>query len=1046
MSEANVLKSPVAPQQALRAALAGASELDASTVLSAFVLEGGGELAAAVRTQDKCALVTLVCTAESPLVLHWGLAWRYEREWILPDATYIPPNSTSFEGKAIRTNFEDRNGLSWLHLRFEPRSTGLAPRGLSFVLWQPQHQKWLKVVGGKEFYLPLAALSNVPAGSAPWQHLAGEIIAAEMGKNSWTLMHRFNLCYDLIRTVEKDPEALALLFVWLRYSAIRQLDWQRNYNTKPSELSAAENRLTNCVAGIWKRQRPARPWMRLLLSTLGRGGEGQQVRDEILYIMHRNDIKEIHGQFLEEWHQKLHNNTTPDDVVICQAYLAFMRSRGDLNAYYRTLKENGVKLERLRGFDRPIRADPQFWPDRNDALIGDFERFLRILQSVHSGTDFNTAAAVLRGRVDQTLTNDLDHVLYLSEKRLGTRPFAAAVLAARRTVARLTEAAPGDPGRRDLLFLDLALEELFRRTLEGQSISRLDRDEAAAQLGLALQNLALSVEDEELSVCTCQWETLAVSSRENSEWILQAKSVVERIGRIIVRLVTQIYERLQPQADFLGAACGVEKWTAQLFTAEIIRGGSLFIVDILLRQLDTLLRVAAGLGGWRVISAANATGRIAVASSLAATQERFGQPAILLADSISGNEDIPEGVRALISLDSIDLVSHIAVRARNAGVLLATCFELPVFEHLKQLQGKILELHTTLAGAVDFREIAGDAETAKPGTVPSSGLHLMRRVFQKWAVTAREFTPELVGEKSLNLEKLRGRLPEWVRLLAACAVPFGVFEETLASGCNKAVRAEYETARVGLEQQAPEKTLPGLSAAILRLAAPEEFKASLLEVSARAGLELGDWDAAWMAIKYVWASKWNKRAFLSRRLLGIPHDDLTMAVLIQAVVNAEYAFVIHTVHPLTGNRDELYGEVVPGLGEAIVNNFPGQALGFTCSKTSEALRVSSYPSKSVGIYGQGIIFRSDSNGEDLEDFAGAGLYDSFLAQHTLARLLDYAKDPLVCDAGFRERMLRQVARIGIEVERRCGLPQDIEGAYSGGAYYLLQTRPQVGLH
>jgi hypothetical protein len=30
---------------------------------------------------------------------------------------------------------------------------------------------------------------------------------------------------------------------------------------------------------------------------------------------------------MEEWHQKLHNNTTPDDVPICSAYLAFLEVR-----------------------------------------------------------------------------------------------------------------------------------------------------------------------------------------------------------------------------------------------------------------------------------------------------------------------------------------------------------------------------------------------------------------------------------------------------------------------------------------------------------------------------------------------------------------------------------------------------------------------------------------------------------------------------------------------------------------------------------------------
>lgn len=32
-------------------------------------------------------------------------------------------------------------------------------------------------------------------------------------------------------------------------------------------------------------------------------------------LQRNNDCK---GGMMEEWHQKLHNNTSPDDVVICQ--------------------------------------------------------------------------------------------------------------------------------------------------------------------------------------------------------------------------------------------------------------------------------------------------------------------------------------------------------------------------------------------------------------------------------------------------------------------------------------------------------------------------------------------------------------------------------------------------------------------------------------------------------------------------------------------------------------------------------------------------------
>ncbi len=99
----------------------------------------------------------------------------------------------------------------------------------------------------------------------------------------------------------------------------------------------------------------------------------------------------------------------------------------------------------------------------------------------------------------------------------------------------------------------------------------------------------------------------------------------------------------------------------------------------------------------------------------------------------------------------------------------------------------------------------------------------------------------------------------------------------------------------------------------------------------------------------------------------------------------------------------------------------------------------------MGLYGKGVIFRSDSNGEDLEGFAGAGLYDSFLAEEPEHRLLDYRGEKLVWDQSFRDDLLRSIARVGLEVERVLGSPQDVEGAVAGGKFHVVQTRPQVGL-
>ena len=48
----------------------------------------------------------------------------------------------------------------------------------------------------------------------------------------------------------------------------------------------------------------------------------------------------IECKFLEAWHQKLHTNTTPEDITVCEAYIAFLES-GNPGAYSRVLWENG---------------------------------------------------------------------------------------------------------------------------------------------------------------------------------------------------------------------------------------------------------------------------------------------------------------------------------------------------------------------------------------------------------------------------------------------------------------------------------------------------------------------------------------------------------------------------------------------------------------------------------------------------------------------------------------------------------------------------------
>jgi alpha-glucan,water dikinase len=982
-------------------------------------------------------------------VLHWGILPDYYASWQLPPKSIWPEGSAQFDAIAIQSPFVTTDGGSKVSIKID---TSITFPVISFVLFFPGEGRWDNNRGrnyriempGYERPAP-PAVEKTSRGALA--ELSREIIEKEMSRNSWTLMHRFNLCYDLLDKASQSMDGLALIFVWLRFSAVRQLDWQRNYNTKPRELAHAMDRLTLKLAGLFRAGGAGADMIRLIMTTLGRGGEGQRVRDEILHIMHRHNIKEVSGHFLEEWHQKLHNNTTPDDVVLCEAYIEFQKSNGGLDRFYSALEAGGVTKKRLESYERPIRSHPDFIPHLKDALIHDFEHFLGILRSVHSGTDLGTAIFAARPRFDADMCSLIDFIWqHREDQAVPLTALAEKITDARRILLKRIVAQAEDA--RDLLYLDLALEDFLRLAVERTVGPATEGDTLAELIALVLENITLSLSDVEFAICLRHWKRLSDLPRFGREWSLHARAVLDRLHRGMGTFVDHYHTLLQPKADFLGEAFHADSWTVNLFTEEVLRGRPAFVLSALLRHLDPLLRRSAELGDWQVISPGHAAGHVEVISKLRSIQGKvFAVPAVIVTEEVSGDEEIPAGVCAIITPASIDILAHLSVRARNAGVLFATCYEAKTVARVKSLLGKMVKISSNAAGEVVFAE--SREEAAEPLRKAEARKTVWRPVFTAYAATINDFNEKIVGGKSNNLKKMHGILPSWVHLPASAALPFGVFERVLDQEMNRPVAARCNELISKIENTGGgERTaaLAELRMAILGLQPPDELMSSLRRVMDEVGLgQPENWDDAWTSIKRVWASKWNERAYLSRVTLGIAHEDLFMAVLIQQVVEADYSYVIHTVNPFTRKKDEIYAEAVLGLGEALVGNYPGRALSFKCTKGRDNPVLLSFPSKSAGLYGSGLIFRSDSNGEDLEGYAGAGLYDSFPVQPTRKVTLDYIREPLVWDEDFRTAFMSGVAKVGAEVEKIMGSPQDIEGARSGDRYFVVQSRPQVGI-
>ena len=77
-------------------------------------------------------------------------------------------------------------------------------------------------------------------------------------------------------------------------------------------------------------------------------------------------------------------------------------------------------------------------------------------------------------------------------------------------------------------------------------------------------------------------------------------------------------------------------------------------------------------------------------------------------------------------------------------------------------------------------------------------------------------------------------------------------------------------------------------------------------------------DALLRAVRDCWASLWTARAIGYRARHGIPADEVTLAVVVQHLVDADTAGILFTVDPMTGSRDRVLINAAWGLGEAVV--------------------------------------------------------------------------------------------------------------------------------
>ena len=247
----------------------------------------------------------------------------------------------------------------------------------------------------------------------------------------------------------------------------------------------------------------------------------------------------------------------------------------------------------------------------------------------------------------------------------------------------------------------------------------------------------------------------------------------------------------------------------------------------------------------------------------------------------------------------------------------------------------------------------------------------------------------------------------------------------LARSSDEAAQRELRT--IAFEQQLPPELDAALADATRRLATQMPEPALLAVRSSAADEDGSDHSFAGLhatelgvplrgvagAVRKCWASLWCPGSIGYRSQHGLPLQEGSMAVVLQALTRAEASAVVFTANPMTGATDEVVVHVTRGLGPTLVDN---EVTPDTAILARDDLRLT----------------RLEVGDKHLriDPRRAGGTVRSAVAERA----------PAVSEAE-----LHDLAALAVEAERRLGAPLDVEAAFSG-RWHLIQARPITTLH
>jgi len=261
---------------------------------------------------------------------------------------------------------------------------------------------------------------------------------------------------------------------------------------------------------------------------------------------------------------------------------------------------------------------------------------------------------------------------------------------------------------KDIIFLDLCLESYARQLTERIMHLDLGFEAYVREVTIILDNLVLSYGGNwnELKYCREDWQVLVLQEVSKQSGGLKedsarkVKSVIDRLKSALAEVNEVIDQVMQVKAELLGGAFKVDDFALKLFSEEVLRGTLFFSLSMILKKVDPHVRKCAHLGDWLIISKGRSHGSRGFVERVHKLEDvmhnKYERRTVLLVDKVSGEEEVPDNVQAIIMMNSSDypdVLAHVSVRARNLKVLLVVLFNDSQCRDLASLEGAHLVLN-----------------------------------------------------------------------------------------------------------------------------------------------------------------------------------------------------------------------------------------------------------------------------------------------------------------------------------------------------------------